>query len=170
MKSRKRKVRRQQSETRTPSAEELRVRGLNAINDVRKGKASNLPIAAQNRDITVDTIRRLFPAALFQDRPGGRIRVKPTDPYPALVKIATDDGPAIITARNSRERDLAGEHRAAFLKVLRGDQPASSLRKFRGKKIDGHELASRAERFLETAEGGGFDHLESLYVLPETGE
>ena len=56
------------------------------------------------------------------------------------------------------------------LKVLRGDQPASSLRKFRGKKIDGHELASRAERFLETAEGGGFDHLESLYVLPETGE
>jgi hypothetical protein len=165
----KRRTKKKPQNKRHLFVEEVRIRDLNAINDVRKGKASSLLEAARKRGTTVDSIRRRFPAALFQDRRGGRIHVKPTDPYPALVKIATDDGPVIVTARNSRERELAGQHRATLLKVLRGDEPASSLRKFRGKAIDGQLLASRPERVLQAAEGGEFDHLEGLYVIPGDG-
>ena len=165
MKPRSRKSRRYDGKR---SVEETRIRGLNAINDVRKRKAANLPIAAQNRDITVASIRREFPAALFQDRPGGRIQVRPSDPYEALVEIITDAGPVVVTAHGSRERQLAGQHRAVIMRVIRGDEPDSSLKQFRGKTVGGTKLLSSPFRLSTLTESDSLGQLESLYVIPET--
>jgi hypothetical protein len=104
-------------------SQEARVRGLNALNRVRKGKSKTLSAAAQAESTSVRTIRRLLPAALLQGRPGGRIRVKAGDPYSARVQIITDLGPLEVNARGSRERELAARHRSAVIGVLRGDEP-----------------------------------------------
>ena len=167
MKRRNRKSRRQ-SETQTPSAEELGLRDLSAINDVRKGKSPNLPAAARKYDTTVDGIQRRHPKAVFQDRPGGRIQVRPSDPYEALVEIITDTGPVVVTARGSHERELAGQHRAVVMRVIRGDEPDSALRKFRGKTVGGVKLLSSPFRLSTLTESDSLGQLESLYVLPDT--
>jgi hypothetical protein len=149
-------------------SQKARVRGLNAINRVRSGKSKTLSHAARIEGTTVKTIRRLLPAALLQGRPSRRIRVKAGDSYSARVEIITDLGPLVVNARGSRERELAGRHRAVFIRVLRGREPASVLDQFRGKKVGGHELISDFDRLSIPAGAGVLEHLDSLYVSPET--
>jgi hypothetical protein len=145
-----------------------RVRGLNAISRVRRGDSKTFSHAARLEGTSVTTARRLLPAAFLHLGPGKRIRVKASDPYSARVEIVTDLGPLEVSARGSRERELAGRHRAAVFHVLRGHQPASILKEFRGKKVGGHKLASDIDRISAIAHGGGLDQLDSLYVSPET--
>jgi hypothetical protein len=151
--------------TRTQTAQ---VRGLNAINRVRRGQTKTLTHAARIEGTTVPTIRRLFPAAFRLGGPGGRIRVRAIDPYSAWVEIITDQGPLEANARGSRQRELAGRHRAVVTRVLRGEEPASALKQFRRKKVGGHELLSDFDRLSALVEGGALDQLDSLYVSPET--
>jgi hypothetical protein len=110
----------------------------------------------------------LLPSALIQDRPGRPIRVKASDRYFARVEIVTDLGPLVATARGSRQRDLAGRHRAIVIGVLRGKKPASALEEFRGKTVGGHELISDFNLLSALAQAGVLDQLDSLYVIPET--
>lgn len=148
--------------------QQARVRGLAAINRIRRGESKTLSAAARVEGTTVRSIRQNLPAALFQNRPRGRIRVKAGDPYSARVEIITDRGPLEVNARGSRERELAGRHRAAVMRVLRGDEPASSLKQFRGRKVGGHKLTSNFDRVLALAQADLPDQLDSLYVSPET--
>lgn len=146
-----------------------RVRALAAVNRVRRGQSKTLSAAARTEGTTVATIRKLLPAALRKSSPGERIRVKAGDPYAARVEILQKDiGATVVTARGSRQRDLAGHHRAVWLKVLRGLEPPSSLHQFRGLKVGGHELLSYFDQLSVLAHGGALDSLESLYVSPET--
>lgn len=172
LRSMKDQNRKNQSKRRTKedaeSTEQAKIKALNAINLVRRGKAPTLSAAARAKDTTVESIRRLLPAALFQDRPGGRIQVKASDPYTALVEIITDLGPVDVTARGSRERQLAGQHRATVTRVLRGKEPDSSLKQFLGKTVGGHKLLTSPYRLSILAEAGFQDQLDSLYVSPET--
>ncbi len=149
-------------------SQEARVRAFHAINRVRRGESKTLSHAARIEGTTLKTIRRLLPAALLQNRPGGRIRVKAGDPYSQRVEIITDLGPQVVNARRSRERELAGRHRAMVIRVLRGLEPASALDQFRGKKVGGQELISDFDRLLEVAQGDVLGQLDSLYVSPET--
>jgi hypothetical protein len=107
------------------------------------------------------------PAAITQDRPGGRIRVKAGDRYSAKVQILTDEGALTTTARGSRERELAGQHRATVIRVLAGKEPASALRRYRGKKVGGHKLISDYRQLSLLAQAGVVGQLESLYVSPD---
>ncbi len=145
-----------------------KVRGFAAINRVRKGESRTLSAAARAERTSVRTIRRLLHAALMQDRSGGRIRVKAGDPYSWLVEIVTDDGPVEAKARGSRERELAGQHRAVWIGVLRKKLPPSALEQFRGKKVGGQELLSDYDRLLVLAQSGVLDKLTILYSSPET--
>lgn len=147
---------------------EARVRGFAAINRVRRGQSKTLFAAARAENTTVKTLRRLLPSALLQDRPGGRIRVKAWDRYSAPVEILTDMGPLVITARGSRQRELAGRHRATAMRVLRNEEPASALHQFRGKSVGGHPLVTDINALSEPAHGGVLDQLDSLYVIPDT--
>src|SRR5271165_2706538 len=131
-----------------------KVKAFSAINRVRKGQSRTLSAAARAERTSVRTIRRLLPAALMQERIGGRIRVKAGDPYSWPLEILTDDGPVEAKARGSRERDLAGQHRAVWTQVLGNKLPASALEHFRGKKVGGLELLSDFDRLSVLAKAG----------------
>ena len=109
----------------------------------------------------------MLPGALLPSRPGAQLRVRASDRYTQLVQILTDDGAVVVAAHGSRERELAGQHRAAYLSVLRRENSGSVLKKFRGKTVGGRKLLSSYKRLLELAHGGIGDDLASLYVSPE---
>lgn len=152
----------------SPRQQEAKVRGFAAINRVRRGESTNISSAARAAGTTLKTIRELLSSALLQDRPGGRIRVKASDRYSAKVQVLTNQGALSATARGSRERELAGQHRATYLRVLQGKEPPSALRRYRGEKIGGHELISNYELLLSFAQAGDIGQLDSLYVSPDT--
>jgi hypothetical protein len=112
-------------------------------------------------------MRKLTPSALIQNRPGGRIHVKPSDRYSARVEIMTNQGPLVVTARGSRQRELAGRHRATFMRVLQGQESPSALEQYQGKKVGGNELISDYELLSSFAEAGIVGQLDILYVSPE---
>ena len=74
----------------------------------------------------------------------------------------------VAAARGSRQRELAGRHRATVLRVLRGKEPASALEQFTDKKVGGHTLISDFNLLSALVQGGGLDQLDILYVSPET--
>ena len=151
----------------TAHQQDRQISGLAAINRVRRGQAKTLSAAAGAESTTIRSIRRRFPRAIAQDHPGGRIRVKKSDPYSATVQILTKDGAVSATARGSRQRELAGQHRATVNRVLRGEEPPSALEQYRGKRIGGHELVSSFELLSAFSEAGVIGQLDSLYVSPD---
>src|SRR5438270_6512064 len=124
--ARKRKPQPQRSRRPSLSQQEERVLCFAAINRYRRGESKSLSAAARAEGTTVDAIRALLPEAITQDEPGGRIGVKPSDRYSAKVQVLTREGALSITARGSRERELAGRHRATVIRVLRGQEPPSA--------------------------------------------
>ena len=144
-----------------------RIRGLAAINRVRRGESDSLTAAARAEGTSVEFIKRELPEALLPSRPGERLRVRATDPYSALVGILTDSGAAEVLARGSYERELAGRHRAVWMKVLQGELPPSALEEFRGKSVGGRQLLSDPDRLFVLAEAGVLNQLDALYASPE---
>ena len=140
---------------------------LGALNRVRRGDANTISEAARAEGTTLRAIRELVPNAITQKRPGSRIGVKPTDRYSAKVQILVYDGPLTATARGSRERDLAAQHRATSIRILGKLEPKSALERYRGKKVGGHELVSDYAQLLALANAGVVGQLETLYVSPD---
>ena len=151
----------------TLSQQQAKLRGFAAINLVRKGKSKTLTEAARSEGTTVRSIRKLLPAALAKRGPDGRIRVRAGDTYSARVDIVTASGRLNVTARGSRERDLAGLHRSAIFKVLGEKAAPSSLRQFRGKKVGGHKLVSDFQQLKKLALADVLGQLDALYASPE---
>ena len=147
--------------------EEARVRGLAALNRVRRGQSRDLAHAARAEGTTVKSVRRLFSGALIQGRKGGKIRVKAGDSYSARVEIVTNRGPQHVTARGSHEREVAGRHRATVIRVLQGQEPKSALRKFRSATVGGQRLITNFKLLSRLAQAGVIGQLDSLYVSPE---
>ncbi len=144
-----------------------KLRGLAAIKRVRRGQSKSLSAAARAEGTSVRTIRKLLAAALITGGRGRRIRVKVGDSYSAPVEILTESGPVVVLARGSRQRDLAGKHRAAVMRVQRGKAPSSLLDEFRGKKVGGRELITDPGQLSLLAQAGLLSHLDSLYASPE---
>lgn len=151
----------------SPRNQEARVRRLAVINGVRRGKYKTVSAGARAEGTAVASTKRSFPAAFLPSKRGERLRVRASDRYSASVEILTDSGAVVVTAYGSRERELAGQHRAAYLRVLRGDESDSILRTFRRKTVGGHRLLTNPERLFELAHGGVVDNLAPLYVNPE---
>ena len=80
----------------------------------------------------------------------------------------TNEGKRVVTARGSRQRELAGQHRATFMRVLQNKELPSALEKYRGRKVGGHELISDYESLRSFAQAGDVGELERLYVSPDT--
>lgn len=158
--------------TRTQRAPRLdqatqKTRVFDALNLYRQGKAKSPSAAARQAGTTLKKLWQLTPSALTKDRRTGRLRIKATDPYSAKVQILTNGGAHIATARGSRQRELAGRHRATVVRVLAGDEPVIALVEYRGKKVGGHELISNYSRLTTLAQAGVLGQLENLYVSPE---
>jgi hypothetical protein len=143
---------------------EEKVKCFAAINRVRRGEAKSVSAAARAEGTTVRAIRELVPKTIVQDRPRGRIHVTKSDRYATKVQILTNQGSLTAIARGSRERDLAGQHRATFMRVLRGLEPKTALERYRGKKVGGHELVSDYERLRTLAKAGVLGQLDKLYI------
>jgi hypothetical protein len=152
---------------RTARISAAKLRGLAAIKRVRRGQSKSLSAAARAEGTSVRTIQKLLPAVLIRSGTGRRIRVKAGDSYSAHVEIVTPFGPIVVNARGSRQRELAGRHRAVWLRVLKGIEHPSALDQFRGKKVGGRELITDFDQLSVLAHGGALDSLESLYVSPE---
>jgi len=152
----------------SPHQQEEQVKCLAAINRVRRGEAKTVSAAARSEGTTIRAIRALVPKALSPSRADGRIRVKPTDPYSAPVEILTESGSVVTMAHGSRERELAGRHRATWLGVVRGQQSRSALKKFRNKRVGSQELLSDYAQLASFARAGVLGQLDSLYVSPDT--
>ena len=165
--SRNRRTRNQPRARRSSRTQEDRTRELAAINRVRRGKSKTVSAAARAEGTSVALIKRRVPGALLPSTRGQRLRVRASDRYRQSVEILTDEGATVVTARGSRERELAGSHRAAIFGVLENKLPASALRRFRGKKVGGRKLSTNLERLFELARGGEPDKLGPLYVSPE---
>jgi len=144
-----------------------KVRVLAALNRVRRGEAKSISGAARAEGTTLRAVRKLVPNALIKHRLSGRIRVKPTDRYSADVQVLTREGSLTVTARGSRQRELAGRHRAIVFRVLRGIDDPSALEQFRGKKVGGHELISDYKLLSSLAQAGVVGHLDTLYTSPD---
>jgi hypothetical protein len=138
-----------------------------AINRYRRGKSKSASAAARAEGTTLRAIRKRLPGVLVQDRPGGRIRVKASDRYSAKVQVLTKEGALSVTARGSRQRELAGRHRATVMRVLRKEEPPSALEHYRGKKVGGYELISDYGLLSSFAQAGIVGQLDSLYVSPD---
>jgi hypothetical protein len=146
-------------------ASAAKLRGLAAIKRVRRGQSKSLSTATRAEGTSVRTIQKLLPAALIRNAAGRRIRVKAGDSYSAPVEILTESGPVVVLARGSRQRELAGQHRAVYMRVLRNIDPPSALDQFRGKKVGGHELVAQYDELLTLAKAGYLSQLDTLYVL-----
>ncbi len=151
----------------TPRQQEEKVKCLAAINRVRRGEAKTVTAAARAEGTTVKRIQALVPDAIAKDRPRGRLRVKPSDRYSARVEILANEGAVITTARGFGQRELAGQHRATYMRVLRGEEPKSALERYRGKKVGGYELLSDYEQLRLFARAGVLGQLDTLYVSPD---
>jgi hypothetical protein len=168
MRRRKSKTDAEKDRRLSPRQQEARVRGLAALNRVRRGKSKSVSLAARAEGTTVRSIRKLLPAALIQDS-GRRIRVKASDPYSAKVEIMTDSvALEVVKARGSRERERAGRHRVTVMRVLRGELPPSALEEFRGKTVGGKHLVVDFEQVSNFGQAGLVDQLDNLYVAPAT--
>jgi len=142
------------------------LRVFEALNLSRRKKMSP-SAAAMAAGTTLFTMKRLVPDALDQDRPGGPIRVRRSDKYAADVEIlATGVGPIVVTARGSRQRERAGQHRAVYERVLKKIAPPSALDQFQGKKVGAHELVSDYDELVTLVKAGYLSQLDTLYVLP----
>jgi hypothetical protein len=139
------------------------LRVFEALNLSRRKRISP-SAAAKAAGTTLPTLKRLAPDALIQNRAGGPIHVKPSDRYSEKVEILTDAGALVVTARGSRQRQLAGQHRATYMDVVNRKKPASALEQFRGRKVGGHQLLSDYARLVTLAKAGVLGQLDTLYV------
>lgn len=130
-----------------------RIKCLDAANLYRQGKAKSVSGAARLAGTSLKEMRRLIPRAIVKDPKTGRLRITKSDRYSQKVEIVTDAGAIVVTARGSRQRQLAGQHRATYMAVAENKQPASDLQKFSGKKVGGHVLLRRLRAPQNIREG-----------------
>jgi len=145
-------------------ARQVRLRCIEALGLYRSGKAKSPSAAVRMARTTLKALKESVPRAISQDRLGGRIHIKPSDPYSAPVEILTESGAVVATARGYHQRQLAGQHRATAFRIAGRQEPPSALEQYRGRKVGGHELLSDYERLRMLARAGVLGQLDTLYV------
>lgn len=158
------------SQRRGRRARQVRLRSIEALGLYRSGKAKSPSAAVRMARTTLKAFKESVPRAITQDRPGGRIDIKPSDPYSVRVEILTESGAVVATARGYHQRQLAGQHRATAFRIAGRQEPPSALEQFRGKKVGGYELLSNYERLRMLAKAGVLGQLDTLYVSAGGGQ
>lgn len=148
----------------TRREQDERIKCLDALNLYRQGKAKTVSAAARMAGTNLRSMRRWVPLAINKDPRSGRLLIKASDRYSEQVEILTNSGALVVTARGSRQRQLAGQHRATYMAIAKNERPASALEEFRGKKVGGHELLSDYQRLIMFAKAGVLGKLDALYV------
>jgi hypothetical protein len=122
--------------TRAKRSLAARNRALHALADIRRGSSSSQ--AARDNGVSLRTMKRYVGSALFQHRPGARIRATKSDRLVRYVQIPGQYGPIEIQVRGSKQASDAARFNAAVSRYLRGD--LSALTPWHGRRIGGVEL------------------------------
>lgn len=162
-------VRRAQSRLRSAAgltsatSAQLRARSdaFEALRRLRAGDASSVTDAERQLGLPRGSLRQALPTAFDE-----RGRVKPGDREAALMNVVGVNGDVTVVVRGNRQRQLAGQHRAAVLGVLAGQLPPSALEKFANKQVAGIELVADVDRLraldqLGRLEGGPYTEVRS---------
>jgi len=142
---------------------ETRADVLAAHSDMMRDRSLSASRAARDHGVTVLDLWKYIPKAFKKD-PDGRIRAV-ADRYLRRLEIPGPDGPIVIKIRGSKARRQAARFRNDVFSFLGGD--ASALDKWKGVKIQGHELLTdpRIIRLLGEQENLP-EHFGSEQVIP----
>jgi hypothetical protein len=122
--------------------------------------------AAKEHGVSVRDFWKYIPKAFKKDSKG-RIRAVP-DRYTRRMEIPGPDGPVVIKIRGSKARGDVARFRNDVFEFLRGE--ASALDKWKGVKIQGHELLTDPKIIRLLGEQDNLpEHFGSEQVIPYSG-
>jgi len=150
------------------SAEELKKRAdaLAAHSDMLRNRNLTASEAARNNGVTVRDFWRYIPKAFKKDS-SGRVRAI-EDHYLRRMEIPGPDGPIVIKIRGSKAKSEVAQFRNDVFSFLGGNR--SALRKWKGVKIQGHELLTDPRVIRILGEQGNLpEHFGSEQVIPYSG-
>jgi len=140
-----------------------RERSIRALRDMRHGASPTQ--AARDNGVTLRTIKKYAGATLFQDRPGGRIRVSKSDRLTRYLQIPGLQGPIEIPVRALKQASETAKFDSAVNRYLNGHLDA--LAPWHGKKIGGVELITDGPTLKGLAQKDLLPH--SLYRSLSSG-
>jgi len=149
------------------SARQLKKRAdvLAAHADMLRNPKLTASQAAKDNGISVRDLWRYAPAAFKKN--SGRIRAV-ADRYLRRMEIPGPSGPIVIKVRGSKARSEIARFRNDVFDSL-GDNP-SALDKWKGVKIQGHELLTNPEILQLLADQDNLpEHFGSEQVIPYSG-
>jgi hypothetical protein len=113
-------------------------------------QGNTLSKAARDNGIAPRTVKKYVGSALFQDRPGGRIRARKSDRLVRYMQLPGPDGkPIDVNARGLKIASEIAHYQADIARLLRGER--SAMAKWHGKKIQGIELITETQTLVAQA-------------------
>jgi hypothetical protein len=150
----------------SPSQLKIRADALAAHADMLRDRNRTASQAASDHGLRVRDFWKFIPKAFKKDSKG-RIRAVP-DRYVRRMEIPGPDGPIVIKIKGSKARGDVARFRNDVFGFLRGD--ASALDKWKGVKIQGHELLTDPNIIkLLGAQDNLPEHFGSEQVIPYSG-
>ena len=150
------------------SPKQLKIRSdvLGTHADMLRDRTLTASQAAKDHGVSVRDFWKYVPKAFKKDS-RGRILAVP-DRYVRRLEIPGPDGPIVIKIRGSKARSDAARFRNDFFAFLGGD--AGALDKWKGVKIQGHELLTDPRVIRLLGEQGNLpEHFGSEQVFPYSG-
>lgn len=143
-----------------PAEREARERALEALSLMRS-QGLSLSRAAAEAGTTTSTARRYIGDALQRDRPG-RFHARPGDRLFRRMQTLTTEGVREVDVRGSRVASTIARHWNAVKTYLHGN--ATTLERFAGKRVGGHELMTDLAAIEEEGRRGEvpFEHIYRL--------
>jgi len=145
---------------------QIRSDALAAHADMLRDRKLTASQAARDKGVRIRDFWKYVPKAFKKDSKG-RIRAIP-DQYVRRLEIPGPDGPFLIKIRGSKARSEVARFRNDFFHFLRGD--ASALDKWKGVKIQGHELLTDPGIIRRLGEQENLpEHFGSEQAIPYSG-
>jgi len=131
-----------------------------------RNRGESLSEAAHLEHTTTATVHKLVGKQLRREA-SGRYSAAPNDTLRRDLSVLGSEGYASVTARSSKQAQLASEHLIAVGRFLRtGDD--EWLKPFIGKHVGGVELLTDSNRLRELADAG-LVKLDALYRTNRAG-
>jgi hypothetical protein len=150
----------------SPHQLKVRADALGAHADMLRDRKLTASQTAKKHGVSVRDFWKYVPKAFKKDS-SGRILAIP-DRYVRRLEIPGPDGPVLIKIRGSKARSDVSRFRNDVFEFLRGD--ASALDKWKGVKIQGHELLTDPRIIQLLGEQDNLpEHFGSEQVIPYSG-
>lgn len=154
---------------RSPREQAARSRAMQAVGDLRGGRARSLSEAARRRGTTTRTVHRYMPSAITKPAGSRQWRARAGDTYGQVMEVCTVDGVRIMFVRGSRQRATVGQHWRA-IGEYKEHADESGLAEFTGVSISGVIVEPGAPDDGRGLEADLLTDLDDLDVMAGRGE